>query len=230
MDSNPQANRWWAATAVLLVVAAGLLALGTLGHDDPTTSTAATQHASPLAQPVTALAPEAVSPVEGRSAPVELRIPAIGVSVSVSALGLQPDDTVEVPTDFQEPGWFQLGPSPGHLGSAVILGHVDSSRGPAVFFRLRTLVAGDDVEVTMADGSTAHFAVTSVETYPKAQFPAQRVYATQGSSSLQLVTCGGEFDRNTGSYRSNVVAYTSLVAIDPAVPSGPGAPEPAGQG
>jgi len=29
-----------------------------------------------------------------------LRIPAIGVAVSLSTLGLNPDQTVEVPTDF----------------------------------------------------------------------------------------------------------------------------------
>ena len=50
-----------------------------------------------------------------------------------------PDRTVQVPTNYQQPGWFKLGPSPGQVGSAVILGHVDDRRGPAVFFRLRSL-------------------------------------------------------------------------------------------
>jgi hypothetical protein len=85
-----------------------------------------------------------------------------------------------------------------------------------VFFRLRSLRTGDAVEVQMADGAVAHFAVTAVETYPKDQFPAERVYGARGDSALQLVTCGGEFDRAARSYLSNVVAYTSLVAVTPA--------------
>ena len=150
------------------------------------------------------------------SAPVELRIPAIGLSVPVTELGLNPDQTVEVPTDFQKPGWYRFGTAPGQLGSAVILGHVDSYRGPAVFFRLRSLKAGDTVEVTLADRAIARFTVTEVATYPKSAFPAQRVYGGQGTSELVLVTCGGEFDHQARSYRSNVVAYTSLTGTVPA--------------
>ena len=147
-----------------------------------------------------------------RSVPVALRIPAIGVAVSVGALGLNPDGTVEVPTNFQQPGWFRLGPAPGQLGSAVILGHVDSHRGPAVFYRLRSLRAGDQVEVSLADGVVARFVVNAVVMYPKAQFPAQRVYGSHGYSALQLVTCGGTFDTHTHHYLSNIVAYTTLAA------------------
>lgn len=154
-------------------------------------------------------------PAADRSVPVELRIPAIGVATSLTDLGLNPDNTVEVPSDFQQAGWFGLGPTPGEEGSSVVLGHVDSYRGPAVFFRLRSLKAGDDVEVTRADGSVARFAVTSVATYPKDRFPAEQVYAPHGGSDLHLVTCGGEFDRQARSYRSNIVAYTSLVSVTP---------------
>jgi sortase (surface protein transpeptidase) len=153
--------------------------------------------------------------VVARSAPVWLNIPAIGVTVPVSQLGLNPDGTVQVPTDFQEPGWYRLGPSPGQVGSAVILGHVDSYQGPAIFFRLRSLQAGDQVDVSLADGVVADFVVTSVAMYPKAQFPSLQVYGTHGYSALQLVTCGGTFDAQTGHYLSNVVVYTSLLSTTP---------------
>jgi len=153
-----------------------------------------------------------VDPVVPRPAPVALRIPAIGVDVSLSTLGLNADRTVQVPTDFQQAGWFGLGPSPGQTGSAVILGHVDSYTGPAVFFQIRTLRAGDQVNVSLADGAIAHFQVSAVAMYAKDQFPAQQVYAPHGDSALQLVTCGGTFDTHTRSYLSNIVAYTTLIA------------------
>jgi LPXTG-site transpeptidase (sortase) family protein len=147
-----------------------------------------------------------------RSVPVELSIPAIGVSVPLSELGLNPDHTVQVPTNFQEPGWYEYGPSPGQLGSSVILGHVDSYKGPAVFFQLRSLRPGDRVYVSLADGVITQFAVRQVTMYLKANFPTLQVYGSHGYSALQLVTCGGVFDSQTGHYLSNVVVYTSLVS------------------
>jgi sortase (surface protein transpeptidase) len=145
--------------------------------------------------------------------PLSLTIPAIGLSVPVGSLGLNEDGTVQVPTCTAQPGWFRLGPTPGQIGSSVILGHVDSYLGPGVFFQLRTLAAGDQVDVGLADGVTTEFTVNSVAQYSKSSFPAQRVYGSHGSSALQLVTCGGVFDRATGSYLSNVVVYTSLSAV-----------------
>jgi sortase (surface protein transpeptidase) len=131
---------------------------------------------------------------------------------------LNADRTVQVPSDPQQPGWYRLGPAPGELGSAVILGHVDSHRGPAVFFRLRSLHPGDQIEVSRADGTVARFVVDALATYPKTQFPASQVYGSHGYSALQLVTCGGDFDRKTHSYRSNVVVYTSLINPTPTSP------------
>ena len=199
------------AAAVLLLVAAGCLVVGLRARPSPDPL------APPLASPSAAggstpAPPEPMGALLARSTPVALRIPALDLAVSLSELGLNPDGTVQVPTDFQEPGWFRLGPTPGQVGSAVILGHVDSYRGPAVFFRLRSLRAGDRVEVRLADGAVARFAVRAVETYLKREFPARRVYASRGYPALHLVTCGGTFDTRTRSYLSNVVVYTSLVA------------------
>lgn len=160
----------------------------------------------------TPVVPAVVTPHAAYSVPVSLRVPAVGLSVSLSDLGLNADGTVQVPTNVQQPGWFDLGPTPGQIGSAVILGHVDSYRGPAVFFNLRKLVAGDQVFVSLADGAVAAFVVTSVQQYLKTQFPADKVYQSDGTSVLQLVTCGGQFDHQTGHYLSNVVVYTSFTS------------------
>ena len=96
-----------------------------------------------------------------------------------------------------------------------MLGHVDSHSGPGVFFQLRTLTEGDQVDVVLADGATATVAVIGVATYAKEQFPARQVYGSHGYSALQLVTCGGVFDSQTGGYLSNVVVYTALVSLTP---------------
>jgi len=213
----------WVLAAILLVGGGMLLGLGFRGSDHaltgPVPSPAAVRAAVP--SPTT---PQALA--TARSVPVNLAIPAIGMSVSLGSLGLNPDGTVQVPNNTVQPGWFRLGPAPGQIGSSVILGHVDSYLGPGVFFQLRTLAAGDRVDVGLADGATVQFTVNAVAEYSKTDFPSQRVYGSHGSSDLQLVTCGGVFDQHTGSYLSNIVVYSSLTAVLPAPPALPSAPPP----
>ena len=98
---------------------------------------------------------------------VRVRIPKIRVASSLDRLGRARDGTVEVPSRWGVAGWYALGPRPGDPGSAVILGHVDSTRGPAVLFRLRELRRGDEVKVTRADRSSARFVVERTAQYDK---------------------------------------------------------------
>jgi hypothetical protein len=208
-------TRWWlVATISLLLIGAGFLVASQRGGDPVPTTQGASM---PAGHPASLKALAAAHPAApARSVPVSIRIPAMGVSVSLSQLGINADGTPQVPTKYQEPGWYKLGPTPGTMGSAVILGHVDDKKGPAVFYKLGSLKAGDKVDVSLASGAVAHFAVKAVETYLKAQFPSQKVYGSNGSRALQLVTCGGKFDKASGHYLSNVVAYTTLVSTTPA--------------
>jgi hypothetical protein len=202
-----RSGRWWLVAIVLLLTASAVLArgfqVGPRWLPGPVFTGGAP--AAPAA------APGRIGAV-ARSRPLTLSIPAIDLSVPLSELGLNPNDTVQVPDSWTEPGWYRFGPAPGQLGSAVILGHVDSYLGPAVFFRLRTLQPGDRVNVTLADGVITHFVVREVAEYLKADFPTLLVYGPHGYSGLQLVTCGGVFDSQTGHYLSNIVVFTSLVS------------------
>lgn len=167
-------------------------------------------------RPTTAVAsaPESADPSTHppQTRPVRLRIPALDLTTPLTRLGLQADGTVEVPADPTVAGWYRLGPSPGDRGSSVILGHVDSADGPAVFYRLSELDSGDRVRVLLDDGTTARFAVRTVTTYPNADFPARRVYAAAAGRQLNLVTCGGAYDAGRGGYQANVVVNARLVS------------------
>jgi hypothetical protein len=153
----------------------------------------------------------------GTPAPVRLEIARIGVDTSLQRLGQDRGGAVEVPSgprQWEDAGWYAGvgGTRPGDPGSAVILGHVDSKRGPAVFYRLRELRAGDPVVVVRADGSRARFVVDRVEQYPKGSFPTTDVYYPTLRPKLRLVTCGGAFDPAAGHYRDNVIVFASLSA------------------
>ena len=139
--------------------------------------------------------------------PVALTIPSIGVQTSLVDLGLTSTGALQVPSSTAVAGWYTGSPRPGAVGSAVIAGHIDSRVGPGVFFRLSSLRPGDRVYVRRADGTLAVFRVTIVRQYPKDSFPTAAVYGPTPDSELRLITCGGTFDPQLGSYLSNTVVY-----------------------
>lgn len=156
-------------------------------------------------------------PVLARSAPTSIDIPAIGVHSDLLTLGLNADHSVTVPplnAKDSQAGWYRYSPTPGELGPAIILGHVDSAEfGPAVFFRLGDLVKGDAIRVARTDGSVATFVVDRNVRYPKSSFPTDEVYGNIDHAGLRLITCGGHFDVDAGSYQDNDVVYASLASV-----------------
>jgi hypothetical protein len=158
--------------------------------------------------------PPAAGPAvpDAGSAPVSVRVPAIGVARDdVQRLGLAADGTAEVPTDFERVGWFAGGAARAGGGPTVLLGHVDSRTGPAVFYRLRDLRPGDVVELGRADGTTARYAVARTEQVAKDRFPTFAVFGATVDDVLRLVTCAGAFDRGERSYTDNLVVHAERV-------------------
>jgi hypothetical protein len=147
-----------------------------------------------------------------RSEPTEVTIKKIDVAAKIMSLGVDKAGMIEVPplTQAHLAGWYRLGPSPGEIGNSVIVGHVDSrATGPAVFFNLGSLKAGDKIEIARKDGTVAKFTVDGVKSYPKKAFPTELVYGPSEKASLRLVTCGGEFDQNKRSYRDNIIVFAT---------------------
>ena len=142
------------------------------------------------------------------TAPAAVDIPAIAVSAGVDPLAVQPNGKVQVPKDYARVGWYAPGAAPGETGSAVLLGHVDSRVGPAVFFRLKQLTPGDEVRVTRRDGMVVRFVVERVEQRRKERFPTAAVYGRSPEPTLALVTCAGPYE---GHYRDNLIVFARRV-------------------
>ena len=182
-----------------------------------------TRHSTPVLRPVASGAvalpaptgpivapPQSAQPAPVAS-PVSLTIPLIGVKTQLITLGLARGGAMQVPSSTTVAGWYTGSPRPGAIGSAIIVGHIDSDTGPGVFYRLSELRTGNDVFVKRADGSTAEFRVTSTQTYLKDHFPTQTVYGPTPDAQLRLITCGGAFDPATHHYLSNIVVYATEV-------------------
>ncbi|MER7543709.1 class F sortase [Actinomadura sp.] len=193
----------WVLAVVLLAAGLTFVVFGLSGSGGPPQPPAWAAATRPVAH-------HAALP---RSVPVRVDVPSIGVRAPLIGLGLDAGGSVEVPSRPSEAGWYDRGPTPGERGAAVLLGHVDSARGAAVFYDLGRLRPGNRVEVSRADGRVAVFTVESVERVAKDRFPTRRVYGPLDHAGLRLVTCGGAFDRAARSYRDNVIVYAALTSV-----------------
>ncbi len=146
-----------------------------------------------------------------RVAPMRIQIPKIELDTTfVPPLGLNPDKTVTVPDNYTEVGWYKGGATPGEIGPSVILGHVDSYQGPAVFYHLGKLEKGDEISIEREDGSIAVFVVEELERYDQDEFPTELVYGQIEYAGLRLVTCSGTFNKAEQKYSHNLVVYARL--------------------
>jgi Sortase domain len=199
----------FALAAGLAVIAGGTAGLLLTRHSTPALRPVAAGVAALPAPTGPIVAPPLSADPRPVARPVLLTIPLIGVSTQLVTLGLTSSGALEVPSSTSVAGWYTGSAKPGAIGSAIIVGHVDSVSGPGVFFRLSELRAGDMVYVKRSDGTLVEFRVTSVKMYPKDRFPTEAVYGPTPDAELRLITCGGAFDSATGHYLSNTVVYAT---------------------
>jgi sortase (surface protein transpeptidase) len=153
------------------------------------------------------------------SKPKRIKVPAVKINAPVIPVGIRPDGAIEVPplSKVYQVGWYANGPTPGENGPAVLVGHVDSKKGPGAFFKLGALRPGTTVQITRADGTAPKFRVYRIQRVAKDEFPTRAVYGDgedergHGRPELRLITCGGAFDRARGHYVDNIIVYASMI-------------------
>lgn len=221
-------------TALIIAAACGVLAIGGTAMavdalrveappalaSSPSTSPEAASPDPTAPEPVTApsqsAAPHAAPEVEieeraPQALPASLSIPKIDVTTDLEQLGTLDDGALATPVNTDLAGWFEGGPRPGEVGPAVIAGHVSWNGDPSVFFRLTELEPGDIVTVEQEDGEKVDFEITRLEQHAKDEFPTVAVYSNTESPELRLITCGGNFDADSGHFDDNIVVFAELV-------------------
>ncbi|MFJ8545993.1 class F sortase [Streptomyces sp. NPDC093586] len=199
----------WGVIALVLLTGLALIRNGSgefdVGPPQPASAAASDTRAAGGGKTVAGPAPLAYA------VPDRIRIPAIQVDAPVMPVGLDADGWVGAPPpeDPNLAGWFTGAVSPGEKGTAVVVGHVDNKQGPAVFYGLGALRKGNRIEVSRQDGKTAVFEIYGIEVFAKDDFPGDRVYASKGAPELRVITCGGDFTKQSG-YDGNVVAFARL--------------------
>lgn len=198
------------AAVVGMVCLAACTPVGAGGALPASSPSVASEQPSPA--PTSTLRPEvrpgALPPVASVLPPQRLRIPALGVDMPVTDVGVEASGQMQLPVDPAIAGWYRYGPdADSTAGNIMLAAHVDAIDYPiGPLAQLRSLAAGETVEVLAADGSSRTYVVETLTFYEKSTLPTADLFARDGAQGLVIITCGGPFDSSTGHYRDNVVA------------------------
>jgi sortase (surface protein transpeptidase) len=167
---------------------------------------AATRVAAPEPEP---------EPVEG-VAPIALQVDSVGVDAPIE-LGAVVDGAMQDPSGPWVVSWYEPLGKVGEGGNVVMAGHVDYwNVGPAVFWDIRDLPAGEVIRVVGEDGKNYEYAVQWIERYEAAGLTPEviqnDIVGDTGEETLTLITCGGTFDPATGEYNERWVVRANLIS------------------
>jgi sortase (surface protein transpeptidase) len=133
--------------------------------------------------------------------PKYIRMPSIGVDAYVQQVGVDQNNQIAVPNNIHVVGWFVDSVRPGENGLSIIDGHLDGTSMGGVFRHLVDLAEGDIFEIELGDGTIKQFRVIAVVRVGlgSAEDPLFSQIPTV-ASQLNLITCGGTYDRATRTY------------------------------
>jgi sortase (surface protein transpeptidase) len=154
-------------------------------------------------------------PVEG-VAPVALQVDSVGVDAPIE-LGNVADGVMQDPSGPWVVSWYEPLGKVGEGGNVVMAGHVDYwNVGPAVFWDVRYLPEGDIIRVVGEDGKNYEYAVQWTQSYMADQLTPEviqgEIVGDTGQETLTLITCGGEFNPDTGEYNQRWVVRANLIS------------------
>lgn len=158
--------------------------------------------------PGTYTAPQVSTPALEVGVPKRISIPKIKVNEPIIPVGL--DEHGELAVPYTKVGWYEQTARPGEDDPAVIAAHVDTKKGPDVFYRLNRLRPGDEVIITDSRGAEFVFIVQKLMMTPKDELPAEEIFGETSRPEIRLITCGGPFDADSGHYTENVTVFAAV--------------------
>lgn len=144
--------------------------------------------------------------------PRSIIIPSIGVNGFVQKVGIDQNNEIAVPNNIHFAGWYTNSVKPGEKGLSIIDGHVDGPTSQGIFGNLNSLEKDQIFEIEYGDGSKISFKVVD-----KIQVKVEDAYnvlfskKSEITSQLNLITCGGNFNLDTGRYDDRIIVVTERI-------------------
>jgi LPXTG-site transpeptidase (sortase) family protein len=145
--------------------------------------------------------------------PRYLMIPKLGVDARVLQVGINANGALGTPANVFDTAWYTGSAEPGQPGATLIDGHVSSWSTHGVFYAIKTLTAGDSIQIERGDGTILHYQVVKTQIYNvnNVDMKAALTPITPGVSGLNLITCAGDVIKGTNSFSERVIVFAKQV-------------------
>lgn len=137
---------------------------------------------------------------------MRLKIPKIHVDANIESVGLTANGAMDVSKGPSNAAWFEPGPRPGEIGSAVLAGHYGWKAG-SVFDNLHKLRKGDRLHIEDDKGRITSFIVRKIRRYSPEANASAVFRSNDGKSHLNLITCEGVWNKTSRSYSKRLVVF-----------------------
>jgi LPXTG-site transpeptidase (sortase) family protein len=138
-------------------------------------------------------------------------LPRFDVSGNVVVKGIDPATNImQSPDNKDDVAYYAFSghpgfgcPSAGKCANAVLSGHVDWYTGQTgVFWHLKDLKEGDEVDLTLQDGAVLKYQVVANTIYKSEEAPVADILGDTPQESVTLITCDGVFNKTLQEYGS----------------------------
>jgi LPXTG-site transpeptidase (sortase) family protein len=138
-----------------------------------------------------------------------INIPSIGVNSKILRLGVNNNNEILTPKNIYDTGWYEGSSKPGEPGAVFINGHVSGPTKKGVFYNIKKLKPGDAVKLELGNADLIEYKVVHKEEVPVDQVNMNKVLRSYDidKQGLNLMTCGGEFDKSSDSYKNRTIIY-----------------------
>jgi LPXTG-site transpeptidase (sortase) family protein len=231
LSSLTTRNAWRRLPAAIIpVLALGLIAACGSGHRTPTAASTppiVNAPATTVATPAPSATPSS-GPVDD-SPLAEFRMHGAAdsngkqfdVTGKIVPLSVDPaTNTMESPNNKDDVGFYDFSAHPGtpcqssdQCANTVLSGHVDWYTGQTgVFWDLRFLKDGDEVDLKLQDGTVYKYKVVANTVYSDEDAPVQQIIGPTPQPSVTLITCDGVFNPQLQEYNKRRVVRAVQMA------------------
>lgn len=143
--------------------------------------------------------------------PRYLIINKLNVYARVKPLGVDSSNTIAAPDNIYDAGWYQRSALPGKAGTMLMDGHVSSWTAKGIFYNLKNLNRGDQIQVERGDGILVSYRVVKAQVYDaqEVDMAAALSPVEPGKPGLNLITCSGELSDNNRSFKQRLVIFAT---------------------
>jgi LPXTG-site transpeptidase (sortase) family protein len=145
--------------------------------------------------------------------PRTIEIDSIDVYARVIRVGIGQDNEIQAPKSIYNAGWYEGSNKPNEPGAVFIDGHVSGPTKKGIFYNLHKVAVGEVVSIELGSGEKVSYKVEAKEYVKPNEYDMNKALRSYNPDrqGLNIMTCTGDFNQNSGQYEERLVVYTTRI-------------------